>query len=108
MTVLGIACLVFGLSGTTIPSAENLQSNLKMKYGIEGIVDDTRYPIDYTSADPQKILVELPDEREAVFVLTQNFETQEPTLEDITTNPAPLNTENADRILVEEIVKGNK
>lgn len=70
-----------------IDSDEVLESNLKQKYGIERVItDDGRYPIQATIGTEQFIQVETTDNRKAVFILTQNLDTFEPTLEELVDN----------------------
>ena len=67
--------------------AENvLGKNLKQKYDIEKVVSDSSYILRPYLETEQLIMVETTDGREAVFKLTQNFNTFEPTLHESVDN----------------------
>ena len=100
---LGILCVV--ALNVTVLIAENvdshaaLENNLKQKYDIEQVIEDDKYQIDTTLETDQFIQVETTDGRKAVFTLTQDMDTFEPTLSELVDNGA------AGPVTLEEITK---
>lgn len=80
------ALIVTALVTESVDSHAALENNLKQKYDIAQIIEDDRYEIDTTLETEQFIQVETTDGRKAIFNLTQNMDTFEPTLSELVDN----------------------
>lgn len=70
-----------------IASDEALENNLKQKYDIAKVIDDDpKYKVSSALETEQFIQVETTDGKKAVFFLTQNMNTFEPTLHELVDN----------------------
>lgn len=79
---------------------EAFENNLKQKYDITSIVDDNPlYKVNLRKSGEQLILVENEDEKQGAFFLTQNMDTFEPTLHELTNN------DNGGSLTLEDITK---
>lgn len=79
---------------------EAVENNLKQKYDISSVIDDNpMYEINPQKSEEQPIQVEAPDGRKAVFILTQEMDTFEPTLSELVDNGT------AGSVTLEEITK---
>lgn len=66
---------------------EAFENNLKQKYDIEAIIeDDPMYKVRPQTSREQLILVENKDGQQGAFFLTQDMDTFEPTLKELTNN----------------------
>lgn len=86
--VLGLVIIVslFVIRHQTL-YPEAVENNLKQKYDISSVIDDNpMYEIDPQKSEEQLIQVEAPDGRNAVFILTQDMDTFEPTLHELLDN----------------------
>lgn len=95
---------VFALLSTafvmeSVDSHAALEDNLKQKYDIEQVIEDDKYQIDTRLETEQFIQVETTDGRKAVFNLTQDMDTFEPTLSELVDNGT------AGPVTLEEITK---
>lgn len=101
--VLFIASFSVGVAFGIQSTPENLEVNIKQKYDIASIdLNSHVYDIHPFSSDDQVIKVELMDGTDALFILSQNLETWEPTLDNMPANSGEPGTAN---ISVQEITK---
>lgn len=89
---LTVACVslcatgILPLTAQDVDAENVLGQNLKQKYDIEKVVSDSSYILRPYLETEQLIMVETADGREAVFKLTQNPDTFEPTLHESVDN----------------------
>lgn len=101
--VLFMISFSLGVAMAIQTNPENLEGNIKQKYEIESIdLTSDAYEVSPLSPDSQIVKVELLDGTDALFVLTQNTDTWEPTLDNLPTNSGEPGT--AD-ISVQDITK---
>lgn len=93
------ALIATSLLAERVDSRAALENNLKQKYDIEQVIEDDKYQLDITLETDQLIQVETTDGRKAIFTLTQDMETFEPTLSELVDNGT------AGPVTLEEITK---
>lgn len=96
------ACIMFVTLFVTedISSDDALENNLKQKYDIAQVIDDDpKYKVSSALETEQFIQIETTDGKKAVFFLTQNMNTFEPTLHELVDNGT------AGPVTLEEITK---